>query len=245
MASFDALGFSWTRSRVPTLSAQSVLCVCTEFRRRRTTMVWNAMALEGSDLALAEVEALLQGRLHESLRFEHHQALRFASAIDCLLQQVERSLFDVSKSMFSELNRRIACTESLEWGVFRGEGREHTYSPCVGLGAHDVYTPLPTEKGAMRLNRVFHEGVAVLNECPPWERAIAFFLFGALQQFFFDGNKRTSRLMANGILLSFGISGFEIPFAREKEFNDEMVVFYRSRNADGMMAFLSSCQRDF
>ena len=83
----------------------------------------------------------------------------------------------------------------MEWGVFRGEGQEKSYTMDVGLGEHGHHTPLPTLPGAPELNRVFREGVSVLQAREPLEMATAFFLFGALQQFFFDGNKRTARFI--------------------------------------------------
>ncbi|MFZ5593664.1 MAG: hypothetical protein ACOY4D_05285 [Pseudomonadota bacterium] len=66
-------------------------------------------------------------------------------------------------------------------------------------------------------------------------------MFGALQQFFFDGNKRTSRLMMNGILMSAGIDAISIPAARKQEFNEKMIRFYATRDATEMMAFLARC----
>jgi hypothetical protein len=34
----------------------------------------------------------------------------------------------------------------------------------------------------------------------PYEQALAYFLFGALQQFYLDGNRRTARYMMSGAL---------------------------------------------
>ncbi len=75
----------------------------------------------------------------------------------------------------------------------------------------------------------------------PFERATAFFLFGSLQQFFFDGNKRTSRFMMNGMLMTEGIDAISIPAVRAAEFNSRMVDFYASRDATAMMAFVLDC----
>ncbi len=68
----------------------------------------------------------------------------------------------------------------------------------VQLG-EDEYWPQLTEAGAANLKGIFDEGVnALVTEVPdPRERGMAFFLFGALQQFYFDGNKRTSRFMSS------------------------------------------------
>ena len=152
--------------------------------------------------------------------------------------------FSISKPVFTELNSIVARKEALEWGVFRGEGQEKNYTPDVGLGEHGRYTPLPTLPGAPELNRVFSEGVTALQECEPFERATAFFLFGALQQFFFDGNKRTSRFMMNGVLMSHGIDAISVPAAKAQEFNEKMVRFYLSKDATEMMDFLAGCHPD-
>ncbi len=72
---------------------------------------------------------------------------------------------------------------------------------------------------------------------------MAFFLFGALQQFYFDGNKRTSRFMMNGILMSQGLDAISVPAARAKDFNEKMVRFYLEKDATEMMHFLIECRQ--
>jgi hypothetical protein len=62
-----------------------------------------------------------------------------------------------------------------------------------------------------------------------------------LQQFFFDGNKRTSRFMMNGVLMTAGIDAVSIPAVRAAEFNSRMVDFYMNRNATEMMSFVLDC----
>ena len=134
----------------------------------------------------------------------------------------------------------------MEWGHFRGEGAEKNYTPDEALGQHGRYTPLPTLEGAPELNHVFGQGLAALDQQvpQPFEKAAAFFLFGALQQFFFDGNKRTSRFMMNGILMSSGMDAISIPAAKAQDFNEKMVRFYMAKDATEMMEFLVSCHPD-
>ncbi|MEO7404706.1 MAG: hypothetical protein ABIU95_13640 [Burkholderiales bacterium] len=131
-------------------------------------------------------------------------------------------------------------------GVFRGEGPETNFTPNVMLGAHGRYTPLPTVAGGGALNGTFVEGVDALQAfvAGPLARALAFFQFGALRQFFFDGNTRTSRLMMNGILMCNGIDAISVPAARAQEFNEKMVRFYLSKDASEMIAFLVDCHPD-
>lgn len=114
------------------------------------------------------------------------------------------------------------------------------------LGAHGRHDPPPTEAGAPTLNRQFRDGLDALHThvANPFERKLAFFLFGALHQFFFDGNKRTSRLMMNDTLMSAGFDAISIAAAQATTFNEKMVRFYLGKDATEMMAVLISCHPD-
>ena len=132
----------------------------------------------------------------------------------------------------------------MEWGHFRGEGVVTDTTPSVYLGEKGHYIPPPTQIGAPELNRFYEDGVAALSSevSDARERGMAYFLFGALQQFYFDGNKRTSRFMMNGILMSNGVDAISVPAARLQDFNEKMVRFYTDKEATEMMGFLIECQ---
>ncbi|WP_237567497.1 hypothetical protein [Phytobacter massiliensis] len=138
----------------------------------------------------------------------------------------------------------IARNEALEWGVFRGEGEEVHYNARVHLGELGTHFPPATEAGAAELNRIFTAGINIIKTLHPVEGGLAMFLFGAYFQFFFDGNKRTSRYMMNGWLMKHGYNPVSIPATRALEFNSKMVRFYHSKNATEMMAFLLSCYQE-
>ncbi len=246
MTLFDALGFRWDRSAVPTsVPSHSLERVCFRFHKMLPEFVWDASVLEGNPFTFPEVKTLLDGVTIGGRRIsDQEQILNLAESSKRLLAMVKGSQFELSKPVFTELNGIVARKEALEWGVFRGEGQETNYTPDVGLGECGRYTPRRTLPGAPELNRVFREGVAALQECEPFEQAIAFFLFGALQQFFFDGNKRTSRFMMNGVLMSHGIDAISVPAAKVQEFNEKMVRFYLSKDSTEMMVFLAQCHPD-
>jgi len=243
MTLYDAVGFRWDRQAVPTsVPLYSVERVCFRFHKMLPEFVWDAGVLEGNPFTFVDVKTLLDGITIGGRKVsDQEQILNLATSSRRLLALVKSDQFSLSKPVFTELNGMVARNEALEWGVFRGEGQEKNYTPNVVLGEHDRYTPLQTLPDAPELNRVFREGIAALADCPPFERATAFFLFGALQQFFFDGNKRTSRFMMNGILMSHGIDAISVPAAKTREFNEKMVRFYLSKDATEMMAFLVDC----
>ena len=246
MTLFDALGFHWDRSAVPaSVPTHSLERVCFRFHRMLPEFVWDASTLEGNPFTYPEVKTLLDGVTVGGRRLsDQDQVLNLAEGCKRLLEMMRGGRFVLSKPPFLELNGIIARGEALEWGVFRGEGRETRYTPHVGLGETGSHVPLPTEAGAPTLNRVFQAGLDALLDCPPFEQATAFFLFGALQQFFFDGNKRTARFMMNGVLMSQGIDAISVPAARAQEFNETMVRFYISRDGSEMIRFLTSCHPD-
>ena len=248
MELFSALGFHWNRSAVPVaVPTHSIERVAFRFHRMLPEFVWDASVLEGNPFTFPEVKTLLDGVTIGGRKIsDQEQILNLAESSKHLLALVKSGRFSLDKATFAELHGLVARNEALEWGRFRGEGEETSYTPDVGLGEHGRYTPLATVAGAPELNRVFTIGLQVLQKQiqQPFEKAAAFFLFGALQQFFFDGNKRTSRFMMNGILMSAGIDAISVPAAKTQEFNENMVGFYLERDATEMMAFLIDCHPD-
>jgi Fic family protein len=246
---FTTLGFQWDRAvPLPAFPVHSTERVAFRFHRMLPEYVWDASVLEGNPFTFPEVKTLLDGVTVGGRKLsDQEQVLNLAASARELVARVKAGQFTANKQTFTELHALVAKNEALEWGHFRGEGKETNYTPDVSLGQHGRYTPLATLPGAPELNRVFSRGLEVQNQelSSPFEGAASFFLFGALQQFFFDGNKRTSRFMMNGILMSAGIDAISIPAARSQAFNEAMVRFYLSKDGTEMMAFLASCHPDF
>src|SRR6266404_3700731 len=245
MALFETLGFQWNRDSVPReVPRASLERVVFRFHRMLPEYVWDAGVLEGNPFTFPEVKTLLEGVTVGGRKLsDQEQILNLAESSKFLVDLVKNRDFKLDKSTFCSLHALVARNEALEWGHFRGEGLETQFTPDVALGERGRFTPLSTESGAVRLNEVFAGGIRSLeqNISNPFERATAFFLFGSLQQFFFDGNKRTSRFMMNGVLMTEGIDAVSIPAARAAEFNSKMVDFYTTRDGTEMMSFVLDC----
>ena len=217
MTPFDALGFRWNRDAIPRELPRATLERATfRFARMLPEYVWDAGVLEGNPFTFPEVKTLLEGVTVGGRKLsDQEQILNLAASSKYLIELVKQRQFALNKSTFCSLHARVSRNEALEWGHFRGEG----------------------------LDEVFVRGLNALEQdvTNPYERAAAFFLFGSLQQFFFDGNKRTSRFMMNGLLMMEGIDAISIPAIRAAQFNSRMVDFYASRDATAMMAFVLDC----
>jgi len=244
---FESLGFKWDRSSVPTNAPiHDVSRACFRLKKMLAQYVWDASVLEGNPFTYPQVKTILDGITVGGHKLSDQDQVRnLAESTKVLLDLVKTNEFKLDKPTFLSIHAIVAREEAFEWGNFRGEGREKHYTPHVGLGLEDDYLPPATADGAPILNKIFSEGLGHLEKMPnPLERGMAFFLFGALQQFFFDGNKRTSRMMMNGVLMSNGIDAISIPAARAQEFNEKMVDFYVNRDASAMMEFMIDCHPD-
>ncbi|WP_334023210.1 Fic family protein [Burkholderia gladioli] len=246
---FNALGFDWDRSVLPKyVPVHKISHACTRLQSMLATYVFDASFLEGNPFSYAAVQCVVVGQTIPHVHYEisdREQVRNLVVGTNKLIGLVQTGTFVLDKRTFTDLQGIVAKEEALEWGNFRGEGQEQHYTPHVNLGMEQDYVPSATLPGAPNLNDIFSNGVAELEKLPdPFERAAAFFLFGALQQFFFDGNKRTSRMMMNGVLMSHGMDAISIPAFRAQEFNQKMVDFYVSRNATAMMEFLVDCHPD-
>ncbi|MGF1645965.1 MAG: cell filamentation protein Fic [Kineosporiaceae bacterium] len=245
---FDALGFRWDRGLVPTdVPVHSVERAVFRLHKSLPEYVWDAAVLEGNPFTFPDVQTLMDGVTVGGHRLsDERQVLNLVESARELLRLVKEGRFVLDKAMSDHLHAVIAGDEAFDAGYFRGEGREQRLTPGVSLGEHGRYLPEPTEPGGENLRRLHSRGLAAITERleNTYEQALVYFLFGALQQFYFDGNKRTSRYMMNGHLMSHGIDAISVPAARAREFNSLMVDFYRFREATRMVAFLTDCHPD-
>ncbi|EFR6141905.1 cell filamentation protein Fic [Salmonella enterica] len=240
----DILGFTWNSSILPPVMQGDTRRALSIYKQQLASFVWDAAKLENNPFTYVEVQTLLDGVTVGGHKLsDAEQVTNLADSGKKLIELVKTGKFDLNKETIILLHSIVARNEALEWGVFRGEGEETGYTPYVALGELGEHHPQPTKAGAPILNRVYAEGVRYIKTLPPFEGALVMFLFGAFQQFFFDGNKRTSRHMMNGWLMKHGFDPISIPAAKAQEFNDRMVKFYVSKNGTDMLDFLYSCRR--
>lgn len=186
-------------------------------KKDRVDFVYNTAALEGNMMTYPEVETLLEGITVGGHKLsDEQQILNQNRSVKLLFSLLEKDAFSPTKATLCQLHAEVAREEALSWGVFR-DGN-------VNISGTDYFPPEPSE-----LDHVFQEGIEqILAIQQPILRGVAYFLFGARSQFFYDGNKRVSRLMMNGILLSEGMPMLNIKAKDKLAFNQTMIQFYDS-----------------
>jgi prophage maintenance system killer protein len=70
------------------------------------------------------------------------------------------------------------------------------------------------------------------------QRAIRYMLYGMRSQLFWDGNKRTSTICANKIMIENGVGIIKVPDNKLEEFNILLTEFYNTNNSDKIEQFI-------
>ena len=229
----EHLGFRYDPVAFRAAPAPDVRRVCFRVRKVLEGVVHDTVALEGNPFTFPEVKTLIEGITVGGHRVEdERQVVNQAASWRELLARVESGKFALDRRTYCDLHALVAREEAVEWGVFR--------TGSVTIAGTD-HRPPPPEALSAR----YDSGIAALLRIPSIaERAIATFLFGALHQFFYDGNKRTARLMMNGLLLSAGEDAISVPARRRLEFNEAMIRFYDTHDGSEMMRFMAGCSLD-
>ena len=227
---FDHLGFRHDATAFRTASRRDTRRACFRVRKVMEGVVHDTVALEGNPFTLPEVKTLLEGVTVGGHRLEdERQVLNQAASWRELLTRVESGRFALDRRTYCDLHALVAREEAVEWGVLR--------TGSVTIAGTD-HRPPPPEA----LSELYAAGIDTLRRrSNVYERAIGTFLFGALHQFFYDGNKRAARLMMNGVLLSAGEDAITVPARRRLEFNEAMIRFYDTLDGTEMMRFMAEC----
>lgn len=202
-------------------------------------LVWNAAALEGNTFTLPEVRTLLDGvTVGGKALAEQQQILDLSDAFNLLHELVLKEECAVDKATSNALHAVLARNEALDAGLFRGEGHVEGDGGEVRLmdGGFIPFDPAD-ELGEAHADLL----VSLQGLENPVEQALAYFCSATRSQFYFDGNKRTARLVASGLLLSHGYSSLNIPHARRLEFNLALDELFRADDATTLMDFLYDC----
>ena len=226
------MGIFWDSSQIfrpEDLRAQEVRVVLFRLKKALPDFIFHDGYLEGNPISWPEVKTLMDGVSVGGHKISDvEQILNLNRAWGTLVSLVQENRFALTKEVFLKINACVAFEEALEWGVFR--------TGQVGIAGTE-YKPPASEK----LQANFERGLSFLETIGnPIERAMVFSLWTAREQFFWDGNKRTGRIMMAGELMRNGYDALSIPNARREEYNRKMIDFYDSADATEMMVFYQS-----
>lgn len=197
--------------------------------RMRPDFVYHTAALEGNPFTFPEVKTLLEGITVGGHKVsDEQQVLNLNRALSFVLDLVRKHQFTLNASTACAIQGLVAREEALTWGVFR--------DGMVSIAGTEHRPPPP-----QALPELFDQGAAYLNQITdPVLRAFLIFLWGSLNQFFYDGNKRTSRFLANATLMTAGLPPLTIRAKDQLVYNQTMTRFDDTQDGTEALLWLLS-----
>ena len=186
--------------------------------------VYCGMKMENRAVTFPQTQTILNGINVPNVQLDDIQAiLNMRDAWRFLLNTVNET---VTLEYWCKLNEYIARNEALEWGKLR--------TGSVGISGTDYEPPVPEKKKATdELNGILNDA-----KISATDKALKAFTWGTRGQFFWDGNKRTSLLLANKILVSSGAGILTITDKYMEQFNSLFLSYYNTGNDAELKQFL-------
>ncbi|WP_437582529.1 hypothetical protein ACSAGD_09720 [Paramicrobacterium sp. CJ85] len=236
----ELTGVSWDFSQVDVslITAVGVEKARHRFRAALPDLIWNAAALEGNTFTLPEVRTLLDGTTVQGKRIEEEQQiLALSEGYSFVDELVGAGEFRLSKRTSDHVHALVARHEAIESGHFRGEGAVRG-GGTVQLTTGGYVDGVPEGELQQRW-QLLTEALSEIED--PRERALVYNAAATRTQYYFDGNKRTARLMMAGELMSHGFDAVSIPNSRRLEFNVALDHLFQTDDATQLLAFTVSC----
>ncbi len=186
--------------------------------------VYCGMKMENRAVTFPQTQTILNGVNVPNVQLDDIQAiLNMRDAWKFLLSTVNE---EVTFDYWCKLNEYIARNEALEWGKLR--------TGSMGISGTDYEPPIPTkEKTIEEL-----ESILSATDASATDKALEIFSWGARGQFFWDGNKRTSLMLANKILVSSGSGIMTITDKYMEQFNALLLNYYNTGESEELKQFL-------
>lgn len=192
-------------------------------RKKWDENVYCGMKMENRAVTFPQTKTVLDGVNVPGVRLDDIQAI--LNMRDAWRFQLEHLDAPTDLDYLCKLNGFVARNEALSWGTLR-TGR-------VAISGTDYAPPVPVREEAAA------ELAAILAaELSATDKALTAFCWGTRGQFFWDGNKRTSLLLANKLLLAAGAGMLTITEKHMERFNTLLLNYYDTGEAKKLKAFL-------
>lgn len=184
--------------------------------------IYNSARLEGIDTTYLDIKAILEGVNVPTLKLDEINCiLNLRDAWNFTLSNIDT---EVSLDFICKVNSYVSRNESLEWGVLRN-GR-------VGINGVYYIPDIPKE------SEVKEKIMQILEEPLVTKKSIDLMLYLMRSQLFWDGNKRTSMIVANKLLIENSCGIISIKEEYISEFNTLLTEYYNTGEKEKIVDFL-------
>ena len=184
--------------------------------------IYNSARLEGINTTYPDTQTILEGVNVPTLKLDEINCiLNLRDAWNYTLTNIDA---EVNLDFICKVNSFVSRNESLEWGVLRN-GK-------VGINGVDYIPEIPNEKDI--INNIEN----ILKEKSTTLKSINLMLYLMRSQVFWDGNKRTSTICANKIMIENGCGIIKVPDNKLKDFTILLSEFYSTNNKEKIKQFI-------
>ena len=190
-----------------------------EMERLGIDLSWKSSEIEGNTYTLLETVNLLKDKI-EAKGKKREEAIMLLNHKAALKAIIEQSAY------FKDLS--LARMEDVHSVLIEELGVERNLRHIrVGISGTN-YRPLDVES---QIREAVDDMCALVNgKGDPYEKALLALLLIAYIQPFTDGNKRTSRLMANSLLISRSLCPLSFRTVEANDYRAALLLFYEQNN---------------
>lgn len=191
-------------------------------KERLNSIIYNSVKLEGFNTNYFNVKKILNGSNVPSLRLDEINCiLNLRDAWNFVLSSIDEP---ITLELICKINAFVSRGESLEWGVLR--------TGKVGINGVDYIPDIPDE------TKIIADIKNIMKEENITKRSLVLMLYLMRTQAFWDGNKRTSMIVANKIMIENGCGVITIKEEYFKEFNSLLTEYYNTNKMESLLEFL-------
>ena len=184
--------------------------------------VYSNAKIEGINITFPETYAILNGTNVARLTVDEIQTiLNLRDAWQYVIKNIEE---EFNLEYVCKINEYVARNESLEWGKLRNGN--------VGISGVEYEPSIPKKEEVIKKIDDIYKIESIT------ERAIEYMLYGMRNQLFWDGNKRTSIICANKILIQNGKGILVIKDSNLEEFSKLLTEYYNTNNNEKIKIFI-------
>lgn len=184
--------------------------------------IYAGARMEEINVTFLQVKKILEGINVLNLKIDEIQCiLNLRDAWKYVINNIKEE-FNIN--FICKINELVARNESIEWGVLR--------SGNVQITGTEYIPDVPEEEV---VKKQIAEILKIKNTT---ERAIEYMLYGMRSQLFWDGNKRTSMICANKIMIENGNGIIKVSDNKLEEFNTLLSEFYTSNDKVKIKQFI-------
>lgn len=190
-----------------------------EMERLGIDLSWKSSQIEGNTYSLLETERLLKEKKTASGRTKEEAVmlLNHKDALDFILD-VPDYLKEINVARIEEIHSLL----TKELGVERNIRHRR-----VGITGTN-YVPLDNE---FQIREALEDTVKIINQRENvFEKALLALILLSYIQAFTDGNKRTARIVSNGILIANGYCPISFRTVDSIDYKKAMLLFYEQNN---------------